>query len=125
MGKRRVGVSPKDPRTLPLDVGCEDGARTEQLRQVVGVPHSHVQGLEIVAELAAAARVRGFDVRIGDIEASWPFENASMDIVHANQVVEHVQRLDHFAQELKRVLAPNGLAIVCTETWRVGTTSLP
>jgi SAM-dependent methyltransferase len=106
---------PLDPSAVLLDVGCEDGAWTEQLRQVVGVPHSHVQGLEIAAELVAAARARGFDVRIGDIDALWPFENASMDIVHANQVIEHVQRLDHFAQELKRVLAPNGLAIVCTE----------
>jgi SAM-dependent methyltransferase len=54
-------------------------------------------------------------VRLADVDEPWPFEDASMDVVHANQVIEHVKRLDHFAQEVKRVLAPGGMAIVCTE----------
>ena len=35
--------------------------------------------------------------------------------MHANQVIEHVKRLDHFVTEVARVLRPGGRAVVCTE----------
>ena len=98
-----------------LDVGCDDGAWTDRLRLKVAIPPDQVYGLEIVPERADLARARGFDVRTGDLEGRWPFADDSMDIVHANQVIEHVKRLDHFVEELKRVLAPQGLALICTE----------
>ena len=98
-----------------LDVGCDDGAWTDQLRLKVAIPPDQVYGLEIVSERADLASAHGFDVRTGDLEERWPFADDSMDIVHANQVIEHVKRLDHFVEELKRVLVPQGLALVCTE----------
>jgi SAM-dependent methyltransferase len=106
---------PVDPSARLLDVGCDDGAWTEELRQRLTIPAGRVYGLEIVPERAELARARGFDIRTGDLEGSWPFDDGSVKIVHANQVIEHVKRLDHFVEELKRVLAPNGLAIICTE----------
>ena len=54
-------------------------------------------------------------MRDGDLEVPWPFEDLSMSVVHANQVIEHVKRLDHFVGEIKRVLTPDGIAVVCTE----------
>ena len=39
----------------------------------------------------------------------------AFDVVHANQVIEHVFDLDRFVSEIKRVLAPGGRAIICTE----------
>jgi SAM-dependent methyltransferase len=104
-----------DRSALLLDVGCDDGAWTDVVRRRLGVPPSHVRGLEIVPERGALARARGFDVRIGDLDAPWPFEDESVDVVHANQVIEHVKRLDHFVRELRRVLAPGGAGVVCTE----------
>jgi SAM-dependent methyltransferase len=98
-----------------LDLGCDDGSWTEELRRRLGIPAEQVKGLEIIAERAALARARGFNVHVGDLEEPWPFEDASVDVVHANQVIEHVQNLDHFVIELKRVLRPGGAAIVCTE----------
>jgi SAM-dependent methyltransferase len=106
---------PVDPSVRLLDVGCDDGAWTEQLRQRVTAPPDQVHGLEIVSQRANLARARGFDVRAGDLEDRWPFADDSMDIVHANQIIEHVKRLDHFVEELNRVLVPGGLALVCTE----------
>ena len=106
---------PRDTNARLLDVGCEDGAWTEQLRAKLGIPPGQVSGLEIVPELAARSRRRGFDVRNGDLDTSWPFEDGSFDVVHANQVIEHVHRLDHFAAELRRMLGPRGIAVVCTE----------
>jgi SAM-dependent methyltransferase len=104
-----------DPSAVLLDVGCEDGAWTDQVRKKLGIPPSQVHGLEIESQVADRARARGFDIRLGDLESPWPFKVGSIDIVHANQVIEHVKRLDHFVEEIRRVLVPGGVAIVCTE----------
>jgi len=104
-----------DPSAVVLDVGCDDGAWTEKLRRRIGVPPNQVFGLELVDERAALARRRGLHVRTGDLEEEWPFPDESFDVVHANQVIEHVKRLDHFVSEVRRVLAPAGVALVCTE----------
>jgi SAM-dependent methyltransferase len=106
---------PEDPDALLLDVGCDDGAWTDEVRRRLGILPRQVYGLEIVDERAQIARDRGFDVRTGDLDETWPFEDASFDVAHANQVIEHVVRLDHFVGELRRVLARDGVAVVCTE----------
>jgi uncharacterized membrane protein YkvA (DUF1232 family) len=86
--------------------GCDDGSASGA---------ADVHGLEIVPERAEQARARGFDVRTADLDDSWPFDDESFDVVHANQVIEHVTRLDHFAEETRRTLRAGGLAVVCTE----------
>jgi SAM-dependent methyltransferase len=98
-----------------LDVGCADGSFTEQQRRRIGIPPDHVAGIEVVDDWRAQAVARGFDVRAGDLEHAWPFDNASFDVVVANQVIEHVKRLDDFVGQIRRVLAPGGHAVVCTE----------
>jgi SAM-dependent methyltransferase len=110
-----LGSLRKDASAVLLDLGCDDGAWSEELRLQLGIPPDQVYGLEVVPERALLARARGFDVRVGDLDEAWPFEDGSVDVVHANQVIEHVQRLDHFVAELKRVLRPGGTGIVCTE----------
>jgi SAM-dependent methyltransferase len=106
---------PRDGSVVLLDVGCDDGSWTEELRQRIGISPEQVYGLELVPERAERARSRGFDVHIGDLEEAWPFADGSVDVVHANQVIEHVKRVDHFVEELRRVLRAEGRAIVCTE----------
>jgi len=41
---------------------------------------------------AAAAGERGIAVHRGDLEDGLPFESETFDVVHANQVIEHVRR---------------------------------
>jgi SAM-dependent methyltransferase len=112
---RLLETLPRDPDARVLDVGCDDGAWTERVRSQVRTEPARVFGLEIVQARAELARARGFRVSVGDLDEQWPFEDASVDIVHANQVIEHVQRLDHFVSETRRVLVPDGVAVVCTE----------
>jgi SAM-dependent methyltransferase len=106
---------PEDPDALLLDIGCDDGAWTDEIRRRIGIRRQQVAGIEIVEERAQLAREHGFDVRTSDLDEPWPFDDASFDVVHANQVIEHVVRLDHFLSELRRVLARDGVAVICTE----------
>lgn len=98
-----------------LDVGCDDGAWTEQIRERAGIAPSLVSGIEIVDDRRALAEARGYSVRPGDLEQRWPFDDEEFELVHANQVIEHVKRLDHFVLEARRVLKPGGHALICTE----------
>jgi SAM-dependent methyltransferase len=100
------------PARRLLDVGCDDGAWTQRVAAAAGA--TAVAGIEIGPALEQAC-TRGIDARAGNLEHQWPFDDQSFDLVHANQVIEHVKRLDHFVLETRRVLAPGGAAIVCTE----------
>jgi methionine biosynthesis protein MetW len=95
-----------------LDLGCGDGRLTLSLADRIGVTRRC--GLEIDEEQAALARARGIDVVTGDLCTPWPWEAGTFDVVHANQVIEHVACTDHFLREMRRVLRPDGYAIVCT-----------
>jgi SAM-dependent methyltransferase len=110
-----LDVLPREPALTLLDIGCDDGLWTERLQHRMGIPPTNVSGIEIVPERRKLAEGRQFDVRDGDLEAPWPFEDSTFDVVHANQVIEHVKRLDHFVRETRRVLRPGGIAVVCTE----------
>lgn len=121
-----LDVLPRGSDLSLLDVGCADGAWTAQVAAAVGT--GRVSGLEVTDADRQTAAARGFDVRAGDLEQPWPFDDGAVDVVHANQVIEHVKRLDHFVGETRRVLTPGGTAVICTEnlaSWHnVGATAL-
>lgn len=111
---RRAILALTQPRVggTVLDVGCADGSDTERLVGKIGA--SSAIGLELADQFIAPARARGVDVRQADIQQSWPVEDASVDVVHSNQVIEHLAETDHFMREIRRVLRPDGYAIVST-----------
>ena len=113
--RRILEALPSSSDAELLDVGCDDGEWTAALARRMGLRSDQVAGIEIVDERRALALARGFDVRPADLERTWPFDDARFGVVHANQVIEHVKRLDHFVAELRRVLRPDGVAVVCTE----------
>lgn len=95
-----------------LDLGCADGVVTLRIAERVGAGEVH--GVELIPELAERARAAGIAVTGADLGEPLPFEDASFDVVHSNQVIEHLPRTDLFMREIRRVLRPDGYAIVST-----------
>ena len=49
-----------------------------------------------------------------DLNEPLPYEDASFDVVHSNQVIEHLVKTDLFVREIRRLLRPSGYAIIST-----------
>jgi SAM-dependent methyltransferase len=103
---------PPRPGGVLLDVGCADGRFSERVARQVGA--GTTVGLELRDDLVALARTRIEDPRRADLNEPWPVETSSIDALHSNQVIEHLVRTDHFMREIRRVLKPDGYAVVST-----------
>jgi SAM-dependent methyltransferase len=95
------------------DLGCDDGLWTAELAR--SSCSQHVFGVEIVPERARVALERGVSVTVADLTSMFPFEDERFDLVHANQVIEHIGDIDHFLNEIHRVLRVGGAAVISTE----------
>lgn len=96
-----------------LDLGCDDGSWTEKVAKSAQADQTF--GLEIVPAAAEKARQKGIQVSIGNLMDRLPYADNTFDLVHSNQVIEHVADIDHFAREAVRVLKPGGRLVVSTE----------
>jgi SAM-dependent methyltransferase len=74
-----------------LDIGC--GRR--KLPNSIGLDHVALPGVDIVA----------------DLNQRLPFEDNEFDVVHADQVLEHISNLTDLVYEIHRVLKPGGKLI--------------
>jgi SAM-dependent methyltransferase len=102
------------PYERMLDLGCDDGSWTAEVASAARA--SFVTGIEIVGERARLARDRGVEVVIADLNRRLPLADESFDLVHANQVIEHVGDIDLFLSEVARVLRPAGEVVLSTES---------
>ena len=96
-----------------LDVGCGPGTITVDLARrlspghVVGIDAS-ASIVDHAAGLAADEGVHNATFRTGDVYAL-DFADASFDIVHAHQVMQHLARPVLAMAEIRRVLRPGGV----------------
>jgi methionine biosynthesis protein MetW len=95
-----------------VDLGCGDGEFTAELGRRAGA--DRLLGVEIHPDAIALARGHGVEVLDADLEQQLPFADASFDVVHSNQVIEHLDDTDRFMAEVRRILKPDGYAIVST-----------
>lgn len=103
----------ENPNSHILDLGCDDGEWTCFLGDKAGSNNLH--GIEIVSLAANNAISKGVAAKVADLNELFPYESSVMDVVHANQVIEHVPNIDHFISEIKRVLKPGGKVVISTE----------
>lgn len=103
------------PGARVLDAGCGTGALLEHLagagRSLTGFDLSP----EMVRRATARGALRGADLRVHDASEPWPFPDAAFDVVFGFGMFEFVPNLDEALDELGRVLAPHGCALISVE----------
>lgn len=104
-----------------LDVGCGPGTITADF--AARLSPGRVCGIDSAAEVIDAARRDhpGVDFETGDVYRL-DFEDASWDIVHAHQVLQHLSDPVAALREMRRVVRPGGAVAVrdsdyATFTW--------
>jgi SAM-dependent methyltransferase len=102
-----------NPDAFLLDVGCDNGEWTECLLSKIGC--SSAIGIDVVDHALLKAKQNRVEVVKSDIANGFPFRDCAFDVVHSNQVIEHLHKTEYFVKELFRILKPGGYAIVCTE----------
>jgi len=101
------------PGLTLLDVGCGPGTITVDLARrlspgsVVGIDASE-QIVAYAGGLALDEAVHNASFRVGNVYAL-EFADASFDIVHAHQVLQHLADPVAAMREIRRVLRPGGL----------------
>jgi len=105
LAERRAGGS-------LLDCGCGDGEFTARVARACEA--REVWGIESVEPRIAEAESRGIRVVSHDLNRILPFPDGRFDVVHANQLLEHLHNTDGFLRELLRVLKPDGYLLLST-----------
>ncbi len=102
------------PGSVLLDVACGGGLLAPH---VIGKGYVHL-GIDLRPSAAAVARRHGVIVATGDVRAL-PVADASVDVVVAGEIFEHVLELDDAVAEIARVLRPGGVLVCDTlaDTW--------
>jgi SAM-dependent methyltransferase len=99
------------PARVVVDVGAGGGADLDAARACL--PGAAFHAIESFAPSVDALRARGYAVHPLDLERDrLPFESGSVDIVIANQVLEHTKELFWIAHEVSRVLRVGGSFVV-------------
>jgi len=101
-----LGLLGGAPPCQVLDLGAGRGDLSRRL---------HALGHDVTA---VERYVQQFDADVpvldADLNARWPFEDASFDATMAVEILEHLENPRGFFRELSRVLRPRGVAVVST-----------
>lgn len=103
----------RNRNALVIDLGCDDGKWTKKIGLCIGT--NSLFGVEIVKERNKLAKKQGIKVTECDLNNQLPFQKNSFDVVHSNQVIEHLNDTDTFISEIFRILKPGGYAIISSE----------
>lgn len=96
-----------------LDLGCDEGTWTINLAKKIGT--RNVYGIDIIDEKLKIANLKGIKITKGSLNKKFPYNDNYFDVIHGNQIIEHIENLDNFVSEIYRILKPGGYVIISTE----------
>lgn len=101
-----------NPKSLVVEIASNDGYLLQYYVKA-GIP---ALGIEPAANIAKVAQERGIPTRCeffgADIARRLAEAGTRADIVHANNVLAHVADLNGFAEGIRTILKPDGLALI-------------
>ena len=95
-------------RLAALELGFGSVARATALARLFG----RYEAVDVAADALLAGRTVPFGWKLADLDADWPYDDDSWDVVIAMMIVEHLYDPFHAFRELGRVLRPGGRAFV-------------
>jgi SAM-dependent methyltransferase len=96
-----------------LDIGAGTGIDLTNIRTTFSGHIFNLYGLEFHASNIYELNQLGIHVDRIDVERDlFPFDNHTIDIIIANQVIEHTKDIFFIFSEISRVLKTNGIAII-------------
>lgn len=110
--ERMLDLCEPCPGAVVIDLGCGDGTFTARVGEKAEA--ARLIGVDIAPENLAVLIDKGIEAKQADLNQKFPVDDESVDIVIANQVIEHVCGTDIFVQEMFRILKRGGHAIVAT-----------
>jgi SAM-dependent methyltransferase len=95
-----------------LDLGCGDGT----FSAVLAAAGLEVVGVEVAAAAIERARARHpeLEFRLVEIGGMLPFDDGSLDLVWASEVIEHIADTGPWLSEVRRVLRTGGQLLLTT-----------
>jgi arsenite methyltransferase len=102
-----------DPGAIVLDLGCGAGTDLLIAAQMTG-PEGRVIGVDMTSSMLDRARASAQEMGLANVELheslieSLPLEDASVDVVISNGVIDLVPDKDAVFDEIDRVLRPGG-----------------
>ena len=102
-----------------LDAGCGTGDDVRAIAAMVGET-GHVAGIDSSRTMIDEATARGVPANAAFAVAdagALPFADATFDAVRAERLFQHLARPQPAANELRRVLAPGGTALLLDQDW--------
>jgi SAM-dependent methyltransferase len=103
----------KNNQATIVDLGCDDGRWTKIISSKIGT--KRIYGVEVVKKSSNLAKKRKVVTIEADLNKKLPLRANSLDVVHSNQVIEHLSDTDTYINEIFRILKPGGYAVVSTE----------
>ena len=102
-----------DPGSVVLDLGCGAGTDLLIAAQMTG-PTGRVIGIDMTSSMLSRARASAKEMGLENLELheslieALPLEDASVDVVISNGVIDLVPNKDAVFDEIDRVLRPGG-----------------
>jgi SAM-dependent methyltransferase len=101
-----------------LDIGCGTGDFTAAVSDALALRGGAVAGFDVSPGMLAQARAKhpGLDLRPGEAEQRFPYEDCQFDLAFSVNMIHYVRDLGAFFRESTRVLRPGGAVLTVTDS---------
>ncbi len=112
LARRMMRMRGLDGKSRVLEIASNDGYLLQFYKEA-GIPVLGIEPAENIARVAQDRDIRTLCQFFGrEVALQLQREGQQADVIHANNVLAHVEELDGFIEGLRGVLKPDGIAVV-------------